>query len=140
MNFDYSCDIGHIKLDVPHQIWEAVTSDGNANTLVTRFFHSSPSFYINNLTNCYLSYLSPDFLNQKLTILGLALFSLGLWHLIVNKKWRILAVILVAPLSPLFDFPASGPSQTAILYIAYGVLIFFGTINLFSWLKKRFHH
>lgn len=139
MSFDFSCDIGHIKLDVPHQIWEAVTSDGNANTIVTRFFHNTPSFYVNNLVNCYVSYLSPDFLNQRLTIFGLLLVILGLWHIVINRKWRILGAILVAPLSPLFDVPESGQAQTAILYVAYGVLIFFGTINLLTWLKERFH-
>lgn len=132
MIFDFSCDIGHIKNDVPHQLWEAISADGNANTLVTRFLHNTPSFYANNLLRCYLSYLSPDFINQTFTILGLILFGLGLWYLIINKKWLILIWLLAAPLSPLFDIPNNGLFQTIILYSVLVLVMIFGVRNLWE--------
>ncbi len=133
MTFDFSCDIGHIRNDLPHQLWEATTADGNANTLVTRFFHNTPSFYTNDLLKCYLSYLSPDFLNQTFTILGLLLFALGLWHLVVNKKWLLIIFLLLAPLSPVFDIPQSGLAQTIILYAAEILVMIFGVKKLWDY-------
>lgn len=137
MNFNFSCDIGHIKLDVPHQLWEATTADGHANTFLTRFLHNTPSFYGSNFFKCYLSYLSPDFINQTFSLIGLVLFGLGLWYLVVNKKWPILIFLLIAPLSPLFDLPSSGLAQTTILYTVLILVMCFGVKNLFIWLKQK---
>lgn len=136
MIFDFSCDIGHIQNDLPHQLWEAVSADGNANTLLTRFFHNTPSFYGSNLLKCYLFYLSPDFLNQTFTFIGLVLFGLGLWRLVINKRWKIIILVLLAPLSPLFDVPNNGLIQTIILYSALVLVMLFGIKNLFTWSKK----
>lgn len=129
----FSCDIGHIRNDLPHQLWEATTADGNANTLVTRFFHNTPAFYANDLLKCYLSYLSPDFLNQTFTIFGLILFGLGLWYLVIRRRWLILTILLLAPISPLFDLPGSGLAQTIILYGAESLVMFFGIKNLWEY-------
>ena len=141
MNFDFSCNIGHIKLDLPHQMWEAISADGNANTLVTRFFHNTPSFYANNLLRCYLSYFSPEFINQVFGLVGLGLFGLGLWILIAGKRRGLLILILLAPLSPLLELPRSNKFQGIIIYGAILVVIFFGIKSLwknFSGLKKKF--
>ncbi|MBI4099903.1 hypothetical protein HY440_02750 [Candidatus Microgenomates bacterium] len=132
MIFDFSCDIGHIRNDIPHQLWEATTADGNANTLVTRFFHNTPSFYANNFLKCYLSYLSPDFLSQTFTIFGLVLFGLGLWYLLIRRKWFILALLFLAPIFPLFDFPSNGLAQTIILYGTEGLVMLYGVKNLWK--------
>lgn len=132
MIFNFSCDIGHIRNDVPHQLWEATSADGNANTLLTRFLHNTPSFYANNFLRCYLSYLSPDFLNQTFTILGLILFCLGLWYLVVHKKLIVISLLLFAPLSPLFDIPSNGLFQTIILYSVLVLVMIFGVRNLWE--------
>src|SRR5574340_1691862 len=132
MVFEFSCDIGHIRNDVPHQLWEAITADGNANTLLTRFLHNTPSFYANDLLRCYLSFFSPDFLNQAFTFLGLLLFGFGLWYLITHKKWRILIVVVLVPLLPLFDLPSSGFAQVAILYSLWLLVMVFGLKNLWQ--------
>ncbi len=136
MIFDFSCDIGHIQNDVPHQIWEAITGGGQIPPLVSRFLHSTPSFYANNMLRCYLSYLSPEFINQTFTFAGLLLFGLGIWHLVINKRWKIITLFLLAPLSPLFDFPGNGFIQTVILYSALIMIMLFGVKNLFTWSKK----
>ncbi|MCL4390445.1 MAG: hypothetical protein M1484_00490 [Patescibacteria group bacterium] len=136
MNFDFACNIGHIQLDVPHQVWEAVVAGGNVDPLISRFLHSTPSFYANNLLRCYLSYFSPDFLTQAFTLVGLILFGLGLWHLVINNHWKLLALVLLAPLSPLFNIPQSGLYQGAILYFTLVLVILFGIYNLFVWLVK----
>lgn len=135
MVFDFSCDIGHIKNDVPHQIWEAITGGGQIPPLVSRFLHSKPSFYASDLLHCYLSYFSPEFLNKTFTVFGLILFGLGFWHLVVNKQWRIIVLVLFAPLVPLMDFPNNGFIQTVILYSASVLVMLFGVKNLLTWLK-----
>ena len=136
MIFDFSCDIGHIKNDVPGQIWEAITAGGRINPLVARFLHNTPSFYANNLLRCYLYYLSPEFINQTFTFAGLILFGLGLWHLVINKRWGIIILLLLVPFSPLFDFPSDGLIQTIILYSGLVIVMLFGMKNFFSWLKR----
>ena len=133
MNFDFSCDIGHIQLEVPHQIWELTTAHGLTNPLLVRFLYNKPSFYATDLLRCYVHYLSPEFLNETFTIFGLILFGLGLWHLIIHKKWLIIAFLAVAPLSPLFDTPSDGVLQTVILYSALILVMLFGVKNLWDY-------
>ncbi len=135
MIFDFSCDIGHIQNDLPHQLWEAISADGHANTLLTRFLHNTPSFYGSNFLKCYLFYLSPDFINQTFSLIGLILFGLGMWYLVVNKKWPITAFLLIAPLSPLFDIPSDGLAQTIIIYCALILVMFFGAKNIWEFLN-----
>ena len=126
MNFDFSCDIGHIKLDLPHQMWEAISADGNANTLVTRFLHNTPSFYANNLLRCYLSYFSLEFINQAFSFVGLILFLNGLWQLVINKRWKFLLLVLVAPLFPTFDLLENSYLHGFIIYGAISIVMVFG--------------
>lgn len=135
MIFDFSCDIGHIQLDVPHQIWERSTIDSQANIWYTRFLNNKPVVYLNNILHCYFSYLSPDFINQTFTIFGLILFGIGLYYIVVNKKWPILTFLLLAPISPLFDLPQSGLAQTIILYSALILVMFFGVKKILK-IKK----
>ncbi len=78
------------------------------------------------------NWFSPDFINQTFTLLGLVLFGLGFWHLVVNRKWIILTFLLIAPLSPLFDLPSSGFSQTIILYSMEILVMIFGLKNLWA--------
>lgn len=132
MIFDFSCDLGHIQNDVPHQLWEAISADSGSPLWLTRLLHNKPLFYANNFLKCYLSYLSPDFLNKTFSLLGLILFGLGLWHLVTNKRWVVLTILLLAPLSPLFDQPPSGLAQTIILYSAEILVMLYGLKNVWQ--------
>jgi len=126
MNINFFCTKAWILGDVPHQVWEAQTADPNANVLMTRFLHNKLSLYSNNFARCYLSYLSPDFINAAFTIVGLILFLAGIYFLVVKKNWRILTILLLAPLFPLFSFPESKLIQGVILYSAQGLAILAG--------------
>lgn len=137
MNFEFTCTGSRILMDIPHQIWEAQTADGPANTLLTRFFHSRPSFLAENFLRCYLSYLSVDFIAGTFTVLGLLLFLLGLWYLISKRKWAIVSVLLLAPLSPLFEFPADGTWRAVILFAPQIAVMIIGLIQTIFFVSAR---
>lgn len=124
-SFDF-CDIGHIQLDVPHQIWEAISLDGNANIWITRFFHNTPLFYANNLLRCYLSYFSPDFINQQFTLIGLLGFILGIGSIVSKKQWKVMVMFLIMPLFPIFDFPSDIFGQSVVVYGVIFLIIILG--------------
>ena len=69
------CDPELIKMDASLKLWEAITTDGGQNPLVTRFFHNKPYFYFVGFLRCYLSLLDPFYL------LVLAVFGgFSLWR------------------------------------------------------------
>lgn len=138
MNINFVCTKTWILQDVPHQIWEAQTSDWNSNTLITRFFHNKFLFYANNGLRCYLSYLSPDFIAAAFTIIGLALFITGLYFLVRRKKYPLLTILIAAPMSPLLSVPKQATNQAAIIYGAILSVILFGVFETITGLKILF--
>lgn len=129
MNFDFSCNIGHIQLDVPHQIWELSTAQGSANPLFVRFLYNKLTFFATNIVRCYTHYLSPEFLNQTYTIFGLVLYLVGVYYLVKNKKKISLTVLLIAPLFPLSEL---GPLlfRAAVIYLSQIAIMLYGFIKI----------
>jgi hypothetical protein len=103
-----SCTHLAITTDVPLQLWEAITTDGESNTPIwlTRTLHNKPLFFILNYLRCYFHYLSPHFLNQMLgsqftIILIIALYLIWKRHL---RIWRIMKwVIFLYPTFFIFE-------------------------------------
>lgn len=132
MNINFTCNLTFIIRDVPHQIWEAQSADGGIPVLLSRFLHNKPTFFADNFLRCYLSYLSPEFINAAFTFLGLILFLIGLWYVVTKKKKLLLALILVAPLFPLFELPKVMLWQGIIIYTVEALIIIYGVIRLFK--------
>lgn len=104
----FTCTHNAILIDVPHQIWEAVTTDGPGQTplWMTRMMHNKPVFYLLNYARCYFHYLSPPFISQRLSAFG-AIAVFGLLYVLWKKggkTWRITKLIIVLyPLIFLFE-------------------------------------
>lgn len=126
MNINFVCAKDWILGDVPHQIWEAVTADGTANVLLTRFLHNKLLFYSNNFFRCYFSYLSFDFITAGFSIVGLAFFLYGIYSLISRKKWIFLFFVAIAPLFPLLQIPSDVKYRGMFLYGILGAVILCG--------------
>jgi hypothetical protein len=100
---DVTCTIAWISQDLPHQVWEAQAADGmGAYTWLTRFLHNKIMFWGSNLARCYVSYLSPDYIAKKFTLVGLAVFLVTIWWLVSRKKYKWLALIFLIPAILLF--------------------------------------
>lgn len=104
----FSCTYQAIVADVPHQLWEAITSDGAGSTpiLVTRMLHNKPLFYAINFARCYFHYLSPHFLSQNLGAILTIGIILGVYYLWYRGgiAWKIIRVIIILyPLIFLFE-------------------------------------
>lgn len=104
----FTCTHQAIQMDLPFQIWEAITTDGPGETplWLTRVLHNKPVFYFLNYARCYLQYLSPHFLSQTLNpylTIAILLTLYGIW----KKGGRIWSVtrllILIYPLLMLFE-------------------------------------
>lgn len=138
MNIDFVCNKTWIFGDVWHQIWEAQTADGLRVPLeVTRLLHNKFFFYANNFSRCYFFYLSPDFVAAAFTIVGLLFFLIGLWYLVIEKKWFVLILLLSAPLLPLFEIPREKIQQGIVLYFIEGAIVVFGVYRLLLILGRR---
>ncbi|MBI3558884.1 hypothetical protein HY085_00650 [Candidatus Gottesmanbacteria bacterium] len=130
MNINFVCNYSWILGDVPHQIWEAQTADGSANTLLTRFFHNKLAFYLNNFARCYFSYLSPDFLTKAFTLIGLILFIVGLYFAISQRKHLLLILICLAPIFALLDIPS-------VLYVIQSLVILSGAYEIIKFIRSK---
>ncbi len=139
MSTDFTCNWEWIKLDVPHQIWEAQTADGiRAHTFLTRLFHNKFLFYPDNILRCYLSYLSPDFITGAFSFIGMVFFLAGVFYLVFNRRWLLLAVLLIVPLLPLFKIPNNISAEAVILYVVEGLVIIYAVWQLVYGIFKIF--
>lgn len=134
MNFNFTCIGSRIKIDLPGQIWEAQTYDPSGQTFLTRAFHNKASFVADNYFRCYLSYFSPEFVTSAFSIIGLILFLVGLYYIFVKKQWKLLALLLVAPLFPLFEIPQNVAIRAIIIYVALISVMVYG---IWSFLKRK---
>lgn len=104
----FSCTHNGILMDVPYQIWEAITTDGTSRTplWLTRSLHNKPVFYSLNYARCYFHYLSPHFLSESLSPLATIAIIIGLYLLWRKggKPWKLTKWILILyPLIFLFE-------------------------------------
>lgn len=138
MSIDFACTSEWIKLDVPHQIWEAQSADGGAGSVLwTRLLHNKVLFYASNYLRCYLAYLSPDFVNRVFSALGLIFFLVGIWYALTRKNLLVLGFALLAPLPPLFLYPKF--SAVTGVYLGLIVLVqLYGFYQAARHLKRRF--
>mgnify|MGYP001617550830 FL=1 len=135
MNFDLTCILSRITLDIPPQLWEVQTASGMGNTLLVRLLHNKLSVLINNFSRSYVSFLSPDFIAASFSILGLILFLVGLYSLISRKKLIWLGILLICPLPVLLEIPKNVTLRGTFLYTGLGSVILFG---LYRCYKKFF--
>jgi hypothetical protein len=104
----FTCTHRAILVDVPYQIWEAITTDGVSRTplWLTRVLHNKPIFYFKNYARCYFHYLSPLFISEALSpYAAIAIFSVLylLWKK-GGKPWKLTKWILILyPLIFLFE-------------------------------------
>ena len=95
----FSCTHQAIIIDVPHQLWESITTDGPGGTplWLTRMFHNKPVVFLLNYLRCYFHYLSVHFLSQTggpFFALGVMLGVFLLWKK-GGRPWKIVLWILV---------------------------------------------
>lgn len=132
MNFNSTCILSRILLDVPPQLWEAQTGSGLGNTLLVRFFHNKLTVLLDNFTRCYVSFFSPDFIAATFSVLGLILFLIGLYNLISRKKFSWLLFLLICPLPILLEIPRSVFFREIILFTGLGSVILFGIYRCYK--------
>lgn len=102
------CTHQAIQVDMPHQIWEGMSSyvDSNVPTIIVRLLHNKLRYIGTNYTQCYLHYWSPKTLVQLLGIIPTIVLLLSLF--LVWKKYpklRLLIAIgcILYPLVFLFE-------------------------------------
>jgi hypothetical protein len=98
MSFNNLCSYSTINQMLPRHIWESQVYDRIISPFEIRLFHNKILFTLGDSVSCYLSYYSPDFLLKQFTLLGLILFTVGLFSLTKNKKILVLTLLLVIPL------------------------------------------
>lgn len=115
MNFDQACILSRIFLDLPHQLWE-IQATSSWGIFATRLLHNKATVLLNNLSRCYVTSFSPEYVGATFSIMGLALFLAGLYLLVKNKKWLWLVAISLTPLPLLFEFPQNSLLRPAFLF------------------------
>ncbi len=94
----FSCTHNGILNDVPHQLWEAISSDGGGTPLlVTRVLHNKPLFFAVNYLRCYFHYLSPHFFAQQFGP-GVALIIVALIFILWRQggqNWKVAKIIIL---------------------------------------------
>lgn len=90
----FSCTHLAIVTDVPHQLWEAITTDGPGGTplWLTRAVHNKPLFFFLNYARCYFHYLSPKFLSESINPY-LTLIAFFLVYLLWKRGGRIWSIV-----------------------------------------------
>ena len=134
MNTDFWCTKSWIIQDLPHQIWEAQTADGHTSSLIVRFFHNKATFWSNNLSRCYLSYWSVDAVTNTFTVVGLALLFIGFFGLLLNRKYKIMMIILAGPLFPLLEL-GTPLLRSTVYYICQVSAILIGLYYSIKWFR-----
>lgn len=104
----FNCTHLAIITDVPHQIWEAITTDGPGQTPIwfTRVMHNKPLFFFLNYARCYFHYLSPHFISQVISPYGFIIVALAVYALWKKggKAWKITQwLIVLYPMLFLFE-------------------------------------
>jgi len=140
MNTNLFCSISWVIRDVPLQIWEAETVGGHAGPVIlTRLFHNKILFYLNNLSRCYLSYLSPDFIFNCVTIIGALLVYIGIYFLVRQKKYLLILIFLSGPLFPLLEITNNSEFRMAVLLADFIFVAIFGANYLAKSVLRRNH-
>lgn len=98
MNFNNLCSLSTIDPNFTRHVWEAQIYDRTVSPEVIRLFHNKIFYFLNDASNCYLNYFSPDFLFQRFTLIGVALFIIGIYHLFSTKKYRVLFALFLTPI------------------------------------------
>lgn len=104
----FTCTHIAVLSDVPHQLWEAITTDGPGGTplWMTRMLHNKPLFYLLNYARCYFHYLSPHFVSESLNpylAIAMLLLVYYLWKR-GGRAWSVVRLlILLYPLVFLFE-------------------------------------
>jgi len=136
MNINYICSVDSVIRDVPMQLWELSTNDGRAGQgpEIVKLFHNKFFVYPSNFFDCYLSYLFPRYVYQNFSIIGLILFFLGIYFLVINKNIRILFLLLFAPVIMMLFFPSIYFTLIYVLIMVYGLV--YSIINLKKYVQK----
>lgn len=126
MNTEFTCILSRITLDLPHQIWEAL-SFHPPGILIVRILHNKLFFLVDNLFRCYFFYFS---LENYVAMLP------GLYFLIINRRFKLSLLVLFLPLIPLLEI---GPFELRkiIFFGSYIIIAVYVLYNIFSRLRPK---
>jgi hypothetical protein len=118
------CNSSWIFQDVPHQIWEAQTSDGHTFPFIVRFFHNKVFFYLNNFLRCYFYPWSTDAVSTAFTAVGVFLLYFSIYKVVTLRKKKLFLIFTLSSLVPLFNL--LGQEYSAIFFLcvqAFGIVL-----------------
>lgn len=126
MTTDFTCILSRITLDLPHQIWEALSFHPQGVFLV-RILHNKLFFLIDNLFRCYFSYFSPE---------NYIFYLPGFYLIFKNKDYKMLVFVLLIPLFPLLEIEPV--ELRKIIFVGgYIIVIAYVLYHLFSRLRPK---
>jgi hypothetical protein len=124
ININFECNLTTVFQDWPNLVWETQTGGGFGQALIARILHSKFFVFSADITRCYFRYLSPEVVTQWFTLIGAALYLVGLYFLLVRKKFPLLLLFLLTPVLVIFKFPLE------FFYLGVIGVIVFGLVNL----------
>ncbi len=135
---NFVCSKDWIMQDLPNQIWEAQALAGkDSYTWVTRLFHNKPIMYSTNFLRCELYHLAPDYIARKLTFIGLFFWLIAIFHLVKNRRYFGLIIIIFSSGLVVFQIPVFKLVAETIFTIIQGSLSLYGVFISVKYLITR---
>ncbi len=124
------CNTDTAKQALPPRIFAEQTIDGSGqNILVTRFFHNKLGILSSEFSRCYFNVLDFNFLIKALSVIGLIGYLSFVYHILVNKKYYLIAIFILLPIIPFLKLPF------AISLIVYKIFAIIGLLFLIRKIK-----
>lgn len=98
------CSLATIKQAMPVRIFNEQTIDGPSQPIfLTRFLHNKIGIFLSEFGKCYFNILDPNYIDDRVGILGLFFISSALYRLAVSQKLKLLiALFLLIPFLSIF--------------------------------------
>lgn len=119
------CNVDTAKGAIPPRIHFEQTVDGRSqNIFITRFIHNKVGIFVNEFGLCYLAIIDLNYLAASLGLVGMFFWLYLFYRSVLNKNWKILALIALVPLFAFFNYlPAVVPWGYKIMSIG-GLALF----------------